>query len=57
MMVSRQFFGVPTVSTEDRLYSPSARAHGLAAPWPVGFNYYAKGLSWDAVRGTLISTA
>jgi DNA-binding XRE family transcriptional regulator len=24
---------------------------------PVGFNYYARGLSWDAVRGTLISTA
>ena len=24
---------------------------------PVGFNYYAKGLSWDAVRGSLISTA
>jgi len=24
---------------------------------PVGFNYSAKGLSWDAVRGSLISTA
>ena len=24
---------------------------------PVGFNYYAKEMSWDAVRGTLISTA
>jgi len=24
---------------------------------PVGFNYYANGLSWDAVRGYLISTA
>jgi transcriptional regulator with XRE-family HTH domain len=34
------------------------RALGAApAVIPVGFNYYAKGLSWDAVRGTLISTA
>jgi hypothetical protein len=24
---------------------------------PVGFNYYAKGLSWDAVRSSSISTA
>jgi len=24
---------------------------------PVGFNYYVKGLSWDAVRSSLIGTA
>ena len=33
------------------------RAELAAAVGPVGFNYYAKGLSWDAVRGSLISTA
>lgn len=40
--------------------TPAATTSMLLAPLdliPVGFNYYAKGLSWDAVRGTLISTA
>jgi hypothetical protein len=34
-----------------------AMGHSDLRITPVGFNYYAKALSWDAVRGSLISTA
>jgi putative transposase len=33
------------------------RPHRTLQQNPVGFNYYAKGLSWDAVRSPSISTA